>query len=769
MQRFWNRIADAYVHRPWAAAVIALCISLIAGFGLTQVSFDDSPHNIFRTEDEEFQFLNSVLEQYGADDNDCLLMVSPQGSTPIFSAAGLAQLRELAAEIEQVDGVQDVISLANPRVEQFLGLAGADSNRELTPADYTAAQDKALNNPLIHGQLLADDAAATLVIARLESERKNIAHFEQPVADLREIARTISAESPLLVEMTGIPPLRVEIFSAVQSENQKYMVIGSLLAFAMAFVLFRKLRLVMIASIGPILGSMWTIGMMALLGQKINVLNVVLPTLVIVVGFTSSIHLIIDARKSLAAGQTVRESVWLAISHLGGACSLAMLTTVVGFASLATSSAEILRMFGLACAGGVVCSFTSVILTVPLLMLWLLRDEGDSQQRKPNTRLGHAMEQLTSWIIARPRSIVIAGCMATLLPVALLPQLYPDTALTETIPEDRESFQTLQRCDETFGGVLSIMIAVDWTDDLTLTSQPVQSTLAEIETAIDETPPLRYPLSVRSLLRTIDPSNPDSFRAQLGLSLVPRETLDRMYRQEYPRRTIVTARLPDLGAAEYLKIISKFETRLEEIETQHPEISLRMTGTPILAARNINQMVVDLTKSLTLAAVVIFGVITVTFRSFKLGLLSLIPNSFPLVLTAAMLVIFGYPLQLASVIVFTICLGLAVDDTIHYLNRFKREFDAHGEVRTALRRASHSVGSALIVSTLVLLAGFGSVIASEIPTSRLFASLACTAMVAALLGDLLFLPALLAVFVKDSPKSGDTDHASTPSQLSRSG
>ncbi|MDA7978812.1 MAG: efflux RND transporter permease subunit [Pirellulales bacterium] len=755
MQHFWNSVADGFVRKPWIAALLVLLISSGAGFGLSRVAFDDSPHNIFKTEDAEFQFLSEVLSQYGADDNDCLLMVTAEKAVDIFSEGGLTRLSELERQAASVEGVQEVVSLVSPQILQLLGL---DSGR-LAEADLLAAQAKAQTNPLIRGQLLSEDARATLLIVRLDSWRKNIGQFEAPVAELRDVAKRLSDETNLTVEMTGIPPLRVEIFAAVESENRKYTIIGSTLAFAMAFILFRRLRLVMIAATGPVLGALWTIGFMGLLGQKINVLNVVLPTLVIVVGFTSAIHLLVDARRSLADGASVRDAVRLAIAHLGGACTLAMFTTMVGFASLVTSSAEILRQFGLACAGGVICSFTSVVLTAPLLMLWLMKSEVDAQRKHDRARLGVVMEHFTAWIIRHRKVVVIAGCLATLLPTALLPQLYPDTELTETIPEERESFQTLKRCDQVFGGVLTVMVVVDWSNELALLSPEVQSTLKEVEATILETEELHYPLSVRSILRTLDSGHPDSLAAKLAFSMVPAETYGRMYRMAAPNRTIVTARLPDLGAAAYLKIFAQMEQRLEKIADVEPGVTVRMTGTPILAARNINQMVVDLATSLTLAAIVIFGVITVAFRSLKLGLLSLVPNSFPLVLTAAMLVVFSQPLQLASVIVFTICLGLAVDDTIHYLNRFRRELSQSNDVPAALRRASHSVGAALVTSTLVLLAGFGSVIFSEIPTSRLFASLACTAMGAALLGDLVFLPALLAVVVKndEQPVTCDTD------------
>jgi predicted RND superfamily exporter protein len=141
---------------------------------------------------------------------------------------------------------------------------------------------------------------------------------------------------------------------------------------------------------------------------------------------------------------------------------------------------------------------------------------------------------------------------------------------------------------------------------------------------------------------------------------------------------------------------------------------------------------------------------TVVFRSWKLGLISILPNAFPLVTTAAWLVMTGRPLELTSVIVFSICLGIAVDDTIHVINRFQRELSAGTDVQTAIKRTFIAVGSALATTTIVLIVGFGSVSVSEMPTSQLFAKLGMIAIFAALIGDLIFLPAMLAYFVKQA-------------------
>ena len=182
------------------------------------------------------------------------------------------------------------------------------------------------------------------------------------------------------------------------------------------------------------------------------------------------------------------------------------------------------------------------------------------------------------------------------------------------------------------------------------------------------------------------------------------------------------------------------------IEQRYAGVNLSLTGTSVVAVGQLNGMILDLARSLGLAALVIFGVMTAALRSIRLGLLTVLPNVFPLALIGAFLVWIGRPLELTTVIVFSICLGVAVDDTIHFVMRYRRELAIDGDVNGALSRTFVAVGAALLTTTAVLVGGFSTVLLSAMPTNRLFSILSCVALVAALIGDLVFLPALLACF-----------------------
>jgi predicted RND superfamily exporter protein len=202
----------------------------------------------------------------------------------------------------------------------------------------------------------------------------------------------------------------------------------------------------------------------------------------------------------------------------------------------------------------------------------------------------------------------------------------------------------------------------------------------------------------------------------------------------------------DLGIAAYGPVFGRIETGLADITVSHPAFQFELRGDAVWRWQNLYQVVVDLARSLGTASVIIFLVLSVVYRSLRLGLISIIPNFFPLVLTGAYLAFAGYNLEIVMVCNFTVCLGIAVDDTIHFLTRYLEEENTSASQDEAISKAFTGVGTALIMTTTVLVAGFSTVIFSESRDHKIFATMGALTIGAALFADLVFLPALLACF-----------------------
>ena len=284
-------------------------------------------------------------------------------------------------------------------------------------------------------------------------------------------------------------------------------------------------------------------------------------------------------------------------------------------------------------------------------------------------------------------------------------------------------------------------VVVSWDESISFGDQRVFDLLRELRALTETDPTFSGSLSILNFLPPSVQSLPPP-ALQRAVSLIPQEVRTRLLRTDL-RRTVLTTRIPNSGAAKTRPALTRLQADLDSLQARYPGISLHVTGSAVIAAENMTNIIGDLVRSLSFASITVFIVLTIALRSLTLGLLSIIPNAFPLLFNAGILYHLDKPLQITSVLTFSICLGIAVDDTIHFLIRFLRERRQGANVHVAIKRSFESVGLALLITTAIVSSAFLAAMTSTLPTIVLFGALACSALFAALIGDLVLLPAMI--------------------------
>lgn len=759
-------LADRFIRHRRGLTIAVVLATIASLYGITQLQYDDLPRTLFRSHDADFAMLEEVSQQFGADDVDCVLLVE---SADLFRPDDVVALQRLIDAAKQVPGIGAVQSLADiqafpqrkvPRIFSALSQAVPTESFSLLPQldddgnppskeSCEAARAAALKHPLVRGQLLSPDSKTTLVVAKLAHENGAIDEVAPIVELLRTAARGAAADTPLSVRMTGLAPIRVEIMQSVRAESAKFVWVGGSLVVIMATFMFRRPAAVAIVCLSALLGAVWTVGLIGLVGEKMNVMTTVLPTLVLVIGFTDAVHLMIDIRRERASGVPPLKASADALRHLGLACLLCSVTTAVGFGSLALARIEAIQRFGVVCGVGAVLALIAVLSAVPLLSStrWGLKLHSRAESDIPE-RMAKYFEPVAMWGVDHARLATFLGVLVTGLLTTSMLYLVPNNQSTEALSESSEAFDAVMQIDRQFGGTATTQVLVEWNRPLTFDSPELLAAIDAAQKLCVAHPEVHNPTSLINLIEAVPGEGRTLAERVSWLRWVPDDVLHVYVRPDL-RRALIRVRMQDVGSNVMIRIFDELREQLAQLEQAHPGVRFYLTGTSVLATRNLNQMITDLASSLGSAAIVIFVVMTLGFRSVRLGMISIVPNLFPMAVMAAYLVLSGRPLQMTSVIVFSICLGIAVDDTIHFLNRFQREMSFDGNVRASLQRTYQAVGSAMMMTSLVLIAGFGSLQVSTMPTTRLFSGLSCLAIFAALLGDLLILPAMVRCFVRD--------------------
>jgi len=737
MKNAWVR--KLYLTHQQLLLPAIISITVLAAIGFQRFSFDNEARGLFRTNDSTFDQLEEIFAQFRPDENDCLVVLKNPDST-FFSERHVRQMQNLVTILEKDSLVSHVVSIFSPEM-----LVCDPLPRPLVPrsdidgVDWIKVEKEVLSHPIAAGNLITPDGQAMMMVIQLGNDDLLVSDYQPTVDQLRQVIVDWREKSGMMAYLTGLPPVRVEIFRSIKTDTFNLMLAGALVAVFIALVAFRNWALAFMAVAGAGIGSFWALGLLSLTGVKINLITTILPVLVVVIGLTDAVHLVFDIRESRVRGIKPSRAAWLAVRRLGIACAFTSVTTAIGFGSLSVSSIEVIRQFGITCAVGTLITFLAVLLIVPwLASTRLVGGAYRGQVSRDSVWLKNFSGAYADFLL-KHRYVVLGvfGIFMVWMTMTTL-RLYPDSHINESIPKGSEAEVALREVDQQFGGMLSSIVLVQWDPARQDLGDPYD-VLRSVESEIDQQTAMINPMSILNFNAVVD---------QSPLISLPGEIKEQWYRPDLGR-AIIVARLADQGMHYHRGVIRKFREQMALVEARHEGFQISVSGSAVVASRNLSTMINDLVKSLIIAAAVIILVLTAMFRSIKMGLVSLLPNCLPLLFTASYLVWTGEPLRLTSVLLFTVSLGIAVDDTIHFLVRFRREQSEGKSVDESIRNSITSVGAALVVSTLVLIAGFSASAISVMPHSQLFSKLACISVVIAFLGDMVLLPVILRIFYQD--------------------
>jgi uncharacterized protein len=681
---------------------------------------------------------------------DTLLVIE---SDQLFTYEGAEALRAIVAELESMPTINSVTWMDNAPPLNIFGLPEPTVPRgRASEQRFKVAQKKAVENPLIVGQFLSDDARTTVI--NIGFDWVFVQDDEDCSTRIVEAAQRAIEKHPdvkMAFSTTGPTPIRLMLVANRAANELKFQIIAYSIILAMAIILFRGFSVVLVVALAPVLGVVWTLGILRYFGLEDNPFSdVIVPVLVSLVGFTDAVHMMVFLRSRLQLGESPVPACRNTLAAVGLACFLTSLTTAIGMGSLVMAHHEIVREFGWACVIGVTCVWVSVMIVIPLACYtpwarWLVKgaDRGFIEKNLTYFTSG------VNTVLKYPRMVSYSAVVLFIVLSAIALQLRPDDRTSNLMPRGSEAQRTLAHLDDALGGLDVCRVEVDWAR---ATDQPTPERIAALISTIDdflkEEPLIGHPLSVCRLLRAMPGEDPPQEKMSM-IELLPPPLKSMVFDQENQQADIIF-RVKDLGTATYKPVFERVQEKIDNLEQENPGINIKMTGGPIWKWQDLYRIVMDLVTSLASASIVIFGVLAVAFKSLRIGLISVLPNILPLAAAASVLVFLGQPLEMVSVCALTVCLGIAVDDTIHFISRYQEEQHGTGTRNERIQRAFQGVGSGLIMTSVVLVAGFGSVLTSSTPEHKTFALMGVVTISTALLCDLFLLPAMLSYFDKDA-------------------
>jgi uncharacterized protein len=745
---------------PYVVAVLVVIATVLGAMGVTKLQVDDSLSELFRTNSEEFHRYEAIDRRFPSSEYDVLVVVEGK---ELLQRKGLEAFANLTTELQLVDGVSGLVSMLSARGKPDpTGYAVPLVPGEL-PADgpdFDAMIDALKTNDIVKGKFLSDDGQLAMIIIALDREMVKEKTARVVIGEINKSVNDILARSGLTAKMTGAPVMQLEIRNAVERDQILYNGLGLLFGALIAVVFFRRVSLMLVAALPPVLAVTWSLGLLGWTGFKLNLFLNVMTPLIMVMGFADSMQMVSAIRIRLREGDDRYQAVRFAVRVVGPACVLAHGVALLAFLALLFSESGLIRTFGMAGALAVCISFIAVILVLPILGVMLIRNEAElAKDHTPADALMDGLGGIVGWIVDRvtyrPYLYTALGAMLFAAFTAAFIALPTRYRLADQVPDREQALDATSRIDQKLTGANPVHVMIEWTDGTPLFSAAPLEVIGKVHEALEKEAGLGNVWSVESLRRWLHEAGDDRIETvQKFVGILPEHLVRRFIAKE-ENAVLVTGRLPDVDSSRILPVVEKIDRSLDPIRAAYPNFRISVTGLPAIAARNSARMIDQLKESIPVCVAFAGVLLGMAFRSPFVAIVSLLPGLFPVVASGTFLWANDDGLEFASVVALLVVFGLGIDALIHFLNRLRLEERTGDPPEQAIRRARVLVGPAIILTTIVLAFGLGVTVFSDLPSLRTFGLVCGFTLLASLIADLVFLPATIMVGRKLWPHRGD--------------
>ena len=745
-----NKLGLIGLRAPWLSALLVALITAVAVLGLGRLKVDDSLSELFRTNTPEFRTYEEIDRRFPSSEYDVLVVVEGK---KLLTREGLTAFAGATSELQLADGVSGLVSMLSARTKpDASGYAAPIVPEQLPEGDGFAALLAALkSNDIVKGKFLSDDGELALIVLSLDRGVVAELSAKTVIGSIKASAEKELNPAGLSVKLAGAPVMQLEIRNAVERDQIVYNGLGLLFGAIIAAIFFRRLSLMLVAALPPVIAVAWSLGLLGWMDFKLNLFLNVMTPLIMVMGFADSMQMVSAIRIRLREGDSKLDAVKFAVNVVGPACVLAHAATLLSFLARLFSESGLIRAFGQAGAISTAISVVAVIVVLPLLALLFIRTEGKlARDRTPADgmmdTLGDFVGVIVDRVVRHPVFYTLLGLGLFALFATAHLNLEPRYRLADQVPDREQALDASGRIDSKLTGANPFHVMIRWTDGTPLFSEAPLKVVAATHEALEKAAGLGNVWSLESLSRWLKENGDSSIATvQKYVGILPEHLVRRFIAKEQDA-VLVTGRLPDIDASQILPLVEKVDRALDPVRAAHPAFEISVTGLPALAARNSHRMISQLNESLPLCVLVAAILLAIAFRSVFVGLISLLPGLFPVVTSGALLWLMDGGLEFASVVALLVVFGLGVDALIHFLNRLRMEEQVGDAPEAAIRRARVLVGPAIILTTIVLAFGLGVTVFSDLPSLRTFGLVCGVTLLASLVADLVFLPATILVY-----------------------
>lgn len=763
---FWTKIAGFILRNRY---LVLLTIAIITGFLVTQTKhmrFSYTEANLLPSDHEANIEYNKFLQIFGEEGN--LVILGVKDST-IFTPTKFNAWNKLVKDLDslsQVDftvSVADVQQLKADRKKRKFIIEPLFDKAPTTNEEVTEIKKQLFEKLPFYNNLLYNDKGVLQTAIYLNKDIVNTPVRKDFVMDvLIPTIQSFEKQHGVNVRVSGMPYIRT-LNSQNITDEMGIFVIGALLITAIIFFFFfRSFRATFITLLVVGIGVTWAFGFIGLLGYEITVLSALIPPLIIVIGVPNAVFLINKYQQEVKKHGNQAKSLQRVISKVGNATLMTNITTASGFATFIFVKSQLMREFGVLASINIISIFILALLIIPIIYSFMPLPE----QKHLNHLEKKWMENVVNWMenmVKKQRiAIYITTVSIIIFSMIGLYMIRVSGSLIEDMPKGKEFYKDIKFFESEFGGIMPLEILIDTKREKGVMKLSTLKKMEKLNEAIETFPELSKPISVTNLVKyskqayyngnpkyyQLPTSQEKSYIFAYTKNSDSNSGMLKNFVDSTGRYARITTFMKDIGT-DKMDIIQE---RLQAvIKKQFPDdkFNVSLTGKALVFLKGTNYLIKNLVISLSLAIILISIFMAWMFRSPQMILISLMPNMLPLLITGGLMGFLDIPIKPSTILVFSIAFGISVDDTIHFLAKYRQELLANNwKIKPAVYAALKETGVSMFYTSIVLFFGFLVFTISSFGGTIALGGLVSVTLLLAMVSNLLLLPSLLLSFEK---------------------
>ncbi|MCH1431903.1 MAG: efflux RND transporter permease subunit [Flavobacteriaceae bacterium] len=764
----WGLVARLILRNRF---LILLGILLLTGYWSTQwknMQFTFTEANLLPDNHPENILYQSFIQTFGEEGN--VIVIAVQDSS-FYTPSQRLVWKALNEKIEGYQEINFVLSTEN--IQELVkdntnkSFVLKEVSEELPPEGKFPEKFKEklyLELPFFENLLFEKNSNTIRSIIYMDPEIVNTAQRKDFIFDvfiplIKDYEETYDSD----IRVSGMPYIRTLNAQNIVDEIGLFVLGAALITTLIFFLFFRSFRATFISLIVVAIGVMWAFGILGWLGYEITVLTALIPPLIIVIGVPNCIFLINKYQQEIAKHRNQAKSLQRVIAKIGNATLMTNLTTASGFATFILTNSKILKEFGVVASINIIAIFLLSLLIIPITYSFMERPNKKHLRHLKNKTVDFFVTWMEKTVRKKRVNVYLISLLGLIIGITGIYQIKISGSLIEDMPKSAPFFKDILFFDATFNGIVPLEIWIDSKREEGIVRPATLRRMNQLQETIEEIPELAPSLSVVNAVKYAKQAyyngNPNYFAlptSQENSFIYPFLNSSNSNSQLLNGYVDSTGQFGRITT--YMKDIKT--SRMEEIEADLKEsiakifpkdrYGVNITGKSLLFLKGTKYLINNLILSLSLAILLIALFMAFLFRSFKMILISLIPNLLPLIITAGVMGFTGIPLKPSTILVFSIAFGISVDDTIHFLAKYRQELIANGwKINKAVFAALRETGISMFYTSVVLFFGFSIFMSSNFGGTQALGGLVAVTLMMAMLANLVLLPSLL-ISLEDS-------------------